>query len=269
MEGFFNLCRIFDCELGYLLGEEGYSRNGRIVADIKKQTGLSDKAIKRLMNVMESNAVDSGVKRFLETSNSSTENRIPVLFSRPLQLAQFFLESENTVSLQFSIEQYLHFERDRKKLNDVVGLSVFEHINPLKVDIKLLHFDIYIMILEKRIPIISNSLSDVPLKEYEKLGFLELDDDFIEEFYKFKNAAAKIQKAHYACELRDLTPEEELAFKYYCSDDIIEVLKDVNGNIHKFVLNEHLWNFVKEYLEYENTHSPGDGFWYIEGVKDE
>lgn len=125
------------------------------------------------------------------------------------------------------------------------------------------------MILEKRIPIISNSLSDVPLKEYEKLGFLELDDDFIEEFYKFKNAAAKIQKAHYACELRDLTPEEELAFKYYCSDDIIEVLKDVNGNIHKFVLNEHLWNFVKEYLEYENTHSPGDGFWYIEGVKDE
>ena len=266
MEGFFNLCRIFDCELGYLLGEEGYSRNGRIVADIKKQTGLSDKAIKRLMNVMESNAADSGVKRVLEDCNPSTEDRMPVLFSRPLQLAQFFLESENTVSLQRAIEDYLHFEQDRNALKDIVDLSLFEYVDPLNADVELLHFDIYIMILEKRIPIINTTLFGIPLKEAEDSL---LNTFFIEEFYSLRNDLKKITEIKRDYELRDLTPDEELAFRYYCSHDVIEILRDTNGSIHKFVLNEHLWHFVNEYLEYENTHSPGDGFWYIEGVKDE
>lgn len=49
------LCEIFECELGYFLCEEGYEAKTRSRTDIKKKTGLSEKAIKQLeiLNILD------------------------------------------------------------------------------------------------------------------------------------------------------------------------------------------------------------------------
>lgn len=44
----FKLCEVFKCELGYLLGEEGYENKTRVKTDIHKEIGLSIKAIEHL-----------------------------------------------------------------------------------------------------------------------------------------------------------------------------------------------------------------------------
>lgn len=43
------LCSLFGCELGYLLGEEGYEQKTRAKTDIHKATGLSEEAINELV----------------------------------------------------------------------------------------------------------------------------------------------------------------------------------------------------------------------------
>ena len=45
------LCTLYDCELGYLLGEPGYENKTRQQTDIKKITGLSEKAVKSLCSM--------------------------------------------------------------------------------------------------------------------------------------------------------------------------------------------------------------------------
>ena len=42
------LCKLFDCELGYLLCEKGYENKTRTDTDIVNETGLSEFAVKRL-----------------------------------------------------------------------------------------------------------------------------------------------------------------------------------------------------------------------------
>ena len=44
----FKLCEVFKCELGYLLGEEGYENKTRVKTDVHKEIGLSIKAIEHL-----------------------------------------------------------------------------------------------------------------------------------------------------------------------------------------------------------------------------
>lgn len=53
------LCRVFDCELGYLLGE--YDCKTRTATDIHAETGLSEKAIQRLRLLNE-----GAFKRYLD-----------------------------------------------------------------------------------------------------------------------------------------------------------------------------------------------------------
>lgn len=47
------LCKLFSCELGYLLCEEGYENRTRQVTDIVSSTGLSEKAVNALINANE------------------------------------------------------------------------------------------------------------------------------------------------------------------------------------------------------------------------
>ena len=44
------MCEIFDCELGYLLGEEGYENKTRQTTDIVRATGLTELAVKVLQD---------------------------------------------------------------------------------------------------------------------------------------------------------------------------------------------------------------------------
>lgn len=43
-----NMCKMFNCEMGYLLCEEGYEEKTKKITDICRETGLSAEAIKKL-----------------------------------------------------------------------------------------------------------------------------------------------------------------------------------------------------------------------------
>ena len=47
----FNLCEIFDCELGYLLGEEGYSSGTKLETAIEGKTNLSKGTIAAICHI--------------------------------------------------------------------------------------------------------------------------------------------------------------------------------------------------------------------------
>lgn len=44
------LCNIFDCELGYLLGEDDYAYGTKLYTEIEKKTGLTPKSVEKLQN---------------------------------------------------------------------------------------------------------------------------------------------------------------------------------------------------------------------------
>ena len=56
LDDMLNMCKLFDCEIGYLLCEEGYEVGikTRKQADIQSKTGLSPKAVEMLMYWQES-----------------------------------------------------------------------------------------------------------------------------------------------------------------------------------------------------------------------
>ena len=49
----FNLCKVFKCELGYLLGEEDYSDKSKLMTMIVNETGLSNDSIKELKDLKD------------------------------------------------------------------------------------------------------------------------------------------------------------------------------------------------------------------------
>ena len=51
MDMMFSLCKVFNCELGYLLGEEDYTEKSKLSTMIVNETGLSLDAIKVLKEV--------------------------------------------------------------------------------------------------------------------------------------------------------------------------------------------------------------------------
>ena len=62
---FLRLCNLFDCDLGYLLGEEGYSCKTRKATDIKAATGLSEDSIISLANIAGDKRIGAVALRFL------------------------------------------------------------------------------------------------------------------------------------------------------------------------------------------------------------
>ena len=48
------LCKLFDCELGYLLGEEGYSEGTRLQTNIRKELGLTIESTNSIKKVIAS-----------------------------------------------------------------------------------------------------------------------------------------------------------------------------------------------------------------------
>ena len=64
------LCGVFDCELGYLLGEEDYSEGSKFLTEVQKRLGLDTNSMKMIMYITgsSSNCYHLGIE--------SEENRI-------------------------------------------------------------------------------------------------------------------------------------------------------------------------------------------------
>jgi|GEM_PF-864964 len=53
LEDLLKMCEIFNCEIGYLLCEEGYEGRTRAITDVQKLTGLSPKAVENICKLKE------------------------------------------------------------------------------------------------------------------------------------------------------------------------------------------------------------------------
>lgn len=66
LEALLKMCELFECELGYILCEEGYSCKTRKAADIKAATGLSEDSIISLSHIARDQKIGAITLRFLD-----------------------------------------------------------------------------------------------------------------------------------------------------------------------------------------------------------
>jgi len=116
LDDMLRLCGIFDCELGYLLGE--HDCKTREATDIRGATGLSENAIKSL-KVVNKYAKDDGC--FYTAS-----------FSAYLEVLSFLIEQVDTIRAEDDIISlishyfYAYFTTDRIDLDDINQSKVVE-----------------------------------------------------------------------------------------------------------------------------------------------
>lgn len=102
LEDMLNMCNLFNCELGYLLGDQKLKT--KVATDIHEQTGLSSEAIEYLQYA------HSEASRIPEDNYDST----PAVYDIIVRTINFLLESEcNTLNTKYdclleSISRYLY-----------------------------------------------------------------------------------------------------------------------------------------------------------------
>lgn len=111
LETLVRMAEIFNCEIGYLLCETGYECKTRIKTDIQKETGLSERAVERLLDLQKATIHN---KAFLMLINAMLEddtfagtaaNALYALLSVPdsaFVKVSFLLENKDTVSSLWS-----------------------------------------------------------------------------------------------------------------------------------------------------------------------
>lgn len=100
----FKLCEVFECELGYLLGE--YETKTRDVADIREITGLSETAINNLVAIK-----NSPYMQILDILNKLLEHmNITVL-----------LKEIYTYVWNFNENRFSNSEKNLKKIADIMN----------------------------------------------------------------------------------------------------------------------------------------------------
>lgn len=92
LDNLLRMCALFNCEMGYLLCEEGYECKTRAITDIQERTGLSEKAIEQILILKE---VDGQTPRSeqLETLSRILENMVE--FSGMLAQMNQYLKEVN------------------------------------------------------------------------------------------------------------------------------------------------------------------------------
>lgn len=87
------MCEIFDCELGYLLGEKEYENRTKQKTDICKDTGLSEKAVTALCSM-------SPTERRLINDLLSSENDLYSLALSYNELKQLNQKSKDIMPIE-------------------------------------------------------------------------------------------------------------------------------------------------------------------------
>lgn len=87
----FALCKVFDCELGYLLCEKGYENRTRTATDMCEETGLSEDAVNTLVRY----------KALIEKHNLLEGHRVlPGYDEYALHFISYFIENGRSVLRQ-------------------------------------------------------------------------------------------------------------------------------------------------------------------------
>lgn len=111
LEDLLNMCNIFHCEIGYLLGE--YNCRTRVATDISKETGLTEKSILSLQNIYSK-------RNQLPTDSFDTDIALADIILRSVNN---LLESASNSSIEYSllgmISQYLYADFTHFYTDDV------------------------------------------------------------------------------------------------------------------------------------------------------
>ena len=105
-----NMCKMFNCEMGYLLCEEGYEEKTRKITDICRETGLSAEAVEILME--EKKRLDK-TDEWYEKKKWSVEHK-----SRSLMLEVIERIIKNDKYIQTEIEELNTIKRNIKSLEE-------------------------------------------------------------------------------------------------------------------------------------------------------
>lgn len=134
------LCNIFECDIGYLMGE--YSTKTHIAADIQEVTGLSEKSIETLKYY---NTDDIFSKQIINIINFLLDIKIS---KPPAEVAHLYTDNE-------SKESFDYISKKRAK-----ELKVLDLTNPIML-LSLLH-DYFSMTIDKEstYTLINNKISD-------------------------------------------------------------------------------------------------------------
>ena len=97
----FELCEIFDCDLGYLIGE--HAEKKRTATDINETTGLSEKAINNLMKYNE-NVYNED---FFSYDRESKEIFMMPHYANHTDVLNLLLENEDLIHILGNIANFL------------------------------------------------------------------------------------------------------------------------------------------------------------------
>lgn len=236
------LCNLYDCELGYLLCEPGYENGTREITDICKATGLSQEAVKTLVEH--------------ETYTRERPHLSHITRKEKLLINTLLMKSNNNFIV--SLNEYASFECQRLALSKLFDLNI------LNINGKITHrtfnewtaISIAKLLINKKIPLINKELSDSSCFETG------------EEIYD--NMVLLINSMYEERENRITSGKDTTGFEYF--NDILgykfsedekitlcclfenygEVLKDPSGKINQFVIVEMFKDFLSGNIE--NIH---------------
>ena len=95
----YSLLKIFDCDVGYLIGE--YPEKRRVVSDVRNETGLSEQAIENLLG-LKTNAI------FTLNLNESKFHAETFDGNKILSTLSLLLEHDGVCEVLANIARYLH-----------------------------------------------------------------------------------------------------------------------------------------------------------------
>lgn len=108
----FKLCEVFDCELGYLLGEEQYSQGTQLYTAISKEMGLNTDAVKSIIGIksMEESRLNFEKHRYMNILNQLLQaNKFIDLLQTISKLEKFYIKCNDQLKdkekLPESLEQ--------------------------------------------------------------------------------------------------------------------------------------------------------------------
>lgn len=117
-----DMCKEFDCELGYLLCENGYGNRTREATDICKATGLSEEAVKVLKDEIEH------IEALNEMRIAITGEETPLLKKSELQkFISYFLANEDVMAVSARIARLKKdYDRHNELKKDNQYLELWE-----------------------------------------------------------------------------------------------------------------------------------------------
>jgi len=112
-EQILELCNIFECDIGYLVGE--YTTKKHMNANIQEVTGLSEKAINKLSTIVAGRLMVNVLKQLVNFQDIFTDvDLINLLFDSPAVISKmkeyFILSKDNFAPLSVGVTDQFTFD---------------------------------------------------------------------------------------------------------------------------------------------------------------